>query len=283
MNIVLRLIVPSLLALAVAGCAAPGARDAITELTSFTPLAAMPQVRYAGGAHDYAARVAAVLPHAVATVEAQHYRRFRRAPEVFVCDTQACFDRVVHRRYNFSAAVVYDNRLVLSPQLFESAAARLAPVLIHELSHLHMGQVLGHYSMAIPVWFHEGFASLVAAGGGADLVTDTQTWQAIDAGERFLPDEQHLAWTRTMASAWKLRVSVFYRQAYLYLRDLRARDGAAFRDFIERLYGGEAFDEAFAQALQANPQRSALAFFLRLQCAEAPRNEGYCAHVPHAD
>jgi len=227
----------------------------------------MPQIRYSDGGEAYAARVAAILPAAIAKVEAAHYRSFATAPDVFVCGTDACFHRFVEERYNFTAAVVYDNRLVLAPRLFDREPHRLEPVLVHELSHLHLGQQRGHYTTAIPVWFHEGLASLAADGGGADLVTDDDAWRAVDDGRYFLPDEQHVPWIRKRADTWGLTINLFYRQAFIYLRDLRARDPAAFRRLLNLLYARVDFDSAFAQTMYANPARSGLAFFKHLQCA----------------
>ena len=56
--------------------------------------------------------------------------------------------------------------------------------------------------------------------------------------------------------------------------DLRARDDAAFRQLLDLLYARVDFDSAFAQTMQANPARSGLAFFKRLQCAQPVA--GYC-------
>ena len=261
---------------ALAGCAALGYRDAMPRLASFEPLPSVPQVRYAPGAEPYAARVAAILPTAIAKVEAAHHRRFLHPPVVFVCDSDECFHRFVAKEYNFTAAVVYDNRLVLAPRLFDREPERLEPILVHELSHLHLGQQRGHYTLEIPLWFHEGLAALAADGGGADLVTDDDAWRAADRGQYFLPDEQHLPWIRKRADTWDISIHLFYRQAYLYLRDLRSRDAAAFRRLLDLLYEKEDFDAAFAQAMHANPARSGLAFFRRLQCAERLRNEDPC-------
>lgn len=246
------------------GCATY--RDALGELSAFSPLAELPQVRYAPGAEHYARRVAALLPRTIGRVEGSHYRPFRTPPVVYVCDSDACFHRFVAARLNFTAAVVYDNRLVLAPRLFEREPQRLEPILTHELSHLHIGQQRGHYSMAIPVWFHEGLASLVAAGGGADLTTDRAVFDAARRGRHFLPDEQHLPWMRRTAAAWDLSIHVFYRQAYVFLRELRARDPAAFRSLLLALQDGEDFDAAFAQSFHANPARAAAAYFAAPPC-----------------
>ena len=261
---------------ALAGCAVFGYRDAMPRLASFEPLPFAPQVRYAPGAQAYAARVAGILPAAIAKVEAAHYRRFLHPPVVFICDSDECFHRFVAREYNFTAAVVYDNRLVLAPRLFDREPHRLEPILVHELSHLHLGQQRGHYTLEIPLWFHEGLAALAADGGGADLASDDDAWRAADRGLYFLPDEQHLPWIRKRAESWDMSIHVFYRQAYLYLRDLRSRDPEAFRRLLDLLYAKEDFDAAFAQAMHANPARSGLAFFKRLQCADRVRDEDPC-------
>src|SRR5262245_40883166 len=85
---------------ALAGCAAFGYQDAMPRLAAFERLQAMPQVRYVPGAEPFAERVAAILPAAIAKVEAVHYRRFLTAPEVFVCDSDECFHSFVAERYN---------------------------------------------------------------------------------------------------------------------------------------------------------------------------------------
>jgi len=271
-------------ALALGGCAHVGYRDAIEHLSHFRPLPHSSQVRYAPGAERFARQVAALLPAATAHVEAMHYRPFQTAPVVYVCGDDACFHRFVDPRWNFTAAVVYDNRLLLAPRLFEREPQRLVPVLLHELSHLHMGQVRGHYSLGIPVWFHEGLASFTAHGGGADLVSDEQAWAAAASQHHFLPDEQHLPWRRRrMADNWKLPVSIFYRQALLFVRSLHERDAQAFRRLLMSLQDGTDFDAAFAQAYQANPARAAEAFFDRGSSVSRTPDASACSTAPACD
>src|SRR5262249_59321592 len=125
--------------------------------------------------------------------------------------TSECFDRRVARGSRYTAAVIYDNRVLLGPRLFEREQERLYPILVHELSHLHLGQRLGHYTMRIPVWFHEGLASLAAASGGADLVTEEDARRAIATGDYFLPDAAHDETRRKYADQWQPRMSMLYR------------------------------------------------------------------------
>ena len=273
----LRGLLPVALGLLAGGCSTLGHRDAIEDLRTFQPLAQSAQVRFAPAEGErFARRVAAMLPAATARVEAVHGRPFQSPPVVYVCGDDACFDRFVDRRWNFTAAVVYDNRLLLAPRLFDREPERLVPILLHELSHLHLGQRRGHYSTSIPVWFHEGLASLVAEGGGADLVTDEQAWEAAASARHFVPDQQHLPWQRHRADHWKLSVSIFYRQAYLFLHQLQTQNAAAFSSLLAALQDGTEFDAAFAQTFHMNPAHAASAFFAATPCTGSSPGTASC-------
>lgn len=267
-----------LLAMLISGCAIPGYRDAGPALAQLETLAFHPLVRHEAGAQAQARQVAAHLPAAIERVESFHRRRFRAPPVVHVCGTEACFQRFIPAQARYTAAVLYDNRLLLAPRLFDREAGRLGPVLLHELSHLFMGQHLGHYTLAVPVWFHEGLASLVAEGGGADLVSDEEAWFAAREGRHLSADEQHLPWRRTRAETWGLSISLFYRQSMLFISHLRQADPVAFERLLDLLLDGTDFDAAFAQAYHANPNRLARAFFT---CTDARLDPGHplCTQV----
>jgi len=257
-----------------AGCAAaPPHRDAIHELSGFEALAADPRVRHEPGAREYAERVAAVLPAAIEQVEAVHYRPFAAPVAVYVCGSEACFERNVAGATRFTAAVVYDNRLVLAPRLFTREPQRLQPILVHELSHLHLGQRLAHYTMRIPVWFHEGLASLAAEGGGADLVDEEEARRTAAAGRHFLPDERHDETRRKNADQWQLRISMFYRQSMMFLGHLKALAESRFRRLLLELQDGARFDDAFAGTFGAAALELALEFFSRLRCGRSECSE----------
>jgi hypothetical protein len=251
----------------VAGCASVAPRDEAPDLDRFQALASDERVRYQAGAEHYARRVAELLPAAIAQVEDSHYRAFPGPVLVHVCGTDACFERAVTGARRYTAAVIYDNRLLLAPRLFEREPARLYPILVHELSHLHLGQSLGHYTMRIPVWFHEGLASLVARSGGADLVSEEEARRAIAAGEHFLPDSAHDERRRKYADEWRLRVSMLYRQSMMFLAALRAGGEQRFRDLLTSLQEQVGFDAAFAAAFGTGPQELAQRFFGELRCS----------------
>lgn len=217
---------------------------ALLPIDSFVPLASDTRVWVEPGHEAFAARVAAALPAAIARVEAAHYLPFARPPRVYVCGSEACFKRYVLTP-KLSAAVVPDNRLILSPNLDARESHRLPTLLTHELAHLHLGQRIGHYHSTLPVWFHEGWASLTAEGGGAEYATDAKVFEAIRAGRRInlgardTPDKRH------RAAASGLNIFEFYRQSMLLVGWLKAQDEARFRQLALAVQANTDFNLAF--------------------------------------
>lgn len=229
----------------IAGCGLTASHPrALLPLENFVPLASDPRVRVEPGFEAYGARVAEALPQAITTVEAAHYLPFASTPRVYVCGSDACFKRYVLTP-KLSAAVVPDNRLILSPNLAGKESQRLTALLTHELAHLHLGQRIGHYHSTLPVWFHEGWASLTANGGGAEYATDEQALAAVRAGQlvnlnlRDTPDKRH------RAASSRLDIFVFYRQAMLLVGWLKAQDEARFRQLALALQNNTDFEIAF--------------------------------------
>ena len=217
---------------------------ALKPLENFVPLASDTRVWVEPGFEAYGTRVAEALPDAIAQVEAAHYLPFVRPPRVHVCGSDACFRRYVLTP-KLSAAVIPDNRLILSPNLDGREKHRLPVLLTHELAHLHLGQRIGHYHSTLPVWFHEGWASLTADGGGAEYATDAQAYAAIRAGRRVnlgahdTPDKRH------RADASGLSIHEFYRQSMLLVGWLRAQDEARFRELVLAVQANADFELAF--------------------------------------
>lgn len=233
---------------------------ALLPIDSFIPLASDRRVWVEPGFEDYGERVATVLPDAIARVEAGHYLRFARTPRVYVCGTEECFKRYVLTP-RLSAAVVPDNRLILSPNLDDRERHRLPSLLAHELAHLHLGQRIGHYHSSLPVWFHEGWASLVAHGGGAEYATDDQALAAIQAGRRVNLLVRDTYDKRHRAAASGLSIHEFYRQSMLLVGWLMARDESRFRAFVLALQNNEDFDIAFWNIYGKAPESELSAFY----------------------
>ncbi len=237
------------------GCSAmvgnPGARQ---PMQGFVPLPEDDRVWVEPGAEDFGRKVSRQLDAAIAKVEAAHYLPFASMPRIHACGNEACFSRHVFTP-RLSAAVIPDNRLILSPNLDGSEKWRLQNLLVHELAHLHLGQRVGHYHYNIPVWFHEGWASLTAEGGGAEFATDAQVIEAARAGKRInfsardLPDRRH------RAGAFDLDVHIFYRQAMLVVGHLKNRGPDDFRKLVLALQDNQDFEIAFWDIYGAGPER----------------------------
>ena len=233
---------------------------ALMPIDSFVPLAGDPRVWVEPGFEAYGTRVAAALPDAIARVEAAHYLPFSRPPRVHVCGTDACFKRYVLTP-KLSAAVVPDNRLILSPNLDGRERHRLSALLTHELAHLHLGQRIGHYHSTLPVWFHEGWASLVADGGGADYATDARAFEAIQAGKRVNLTARDTPGKRHRAATSRLDIFEFYRQSMLLVGWLRAQDEARFRQLVLAVQDNADFEIAFWDAYGQAPATRLAGFF----------------------
>lgn len=216
----------SLLALFQTACATTAARPP-GDAAGFLPHAADPRVLYEQGGEEQAARVAALLDTAVARVESVHALPFRYPPRVRVCVNPQCFSRLVAGS-GFSAAVLPGDMLVLSPNLFGRESGRLAAILTHELSHLHLNQRLGHYTPWLPVWFHEGLASLAAEGGGAESASDDAVLAAWNEGRRVDFSRLDVPGKRHRAGQYGLDIHQFYRASWRFMEYLMGRDPAAF-------------------------------------------------------
>lgn len=244
-----------------AGCALTVSDPrALVPFDSFVPLAADARVWVEPGYEAYGARVAAALPAAIARVEAAHYLPFAHPPRVHVCGSEACFQRYVLTP-KLSAAVVPDNRLILSPNLDGKESHRLSALLTHELAHLHLGQRIGHYHATLPVWFHEGWAALTADGGGAEYVSDAQALAAIRAGRRVNLALRDVPGKRHRAGASGLNIFEFYRQSMLLVGWLKAQDPVRFRQLALAVQDNADFEIAFWNLYGHGPTDRLTGFF----------------------
>lgn len=240
---------------ALAGCALMVSDPrALRPMEGFSALQEDPRVLVEEGAEEYGQRVSQLLDKAVAKVEAAHHLPFVETPKIYVCGTEACFNRYVYTP-KLSGAVIPDNRLVLSPNLFDRESWRLNKLLVHELSHLHLGQRVGHYHYNIPIWFHEGWASLVADGGGAEFATDEQAREAAGSGKRIGLTQRDLPENRHKAGSFGLDIHVFYRQAMLLVKDLRQRDPQLFRELVLAVQDNQDFELVFWNIYGSGPDK----------------------------
>lgn len=242
------------------GCSALPPLRSTAHFLAYPPA---PHVKYEPSGEAYAQELTTLLPAAMQKVEAAHYRPFRQPPDIFICASLSCFAAYV-KTPNLSAAVVAGNRLFLTPKLFKEEHGRLPSILQHELSHLHFGQQLGHFDSGIPVWFHEGFATYVANGGGADSVSDQAALAAAKAGLYFFPQHRNSRHLRRYAQDLALPIHVFYRQAQLFISYLQRINADAFAAFLLDLQDGEEFYLAFYRAYNDDLATVAEKFLLTL-------------------
>ncbi|MEQ1662511.1 MAG: hypothetical protein ABL877_07425 [Thiobacillus sp.] len=248
-------------ALVLSGCALTVSDPrALTPIEGFIPLAADARVWVEPGHEAYAGRVAAALPASIMQVEAAHYLPFSHPPRVYVCGTEVCFKRYVLTP-KLSAAVVPDNRLILSPNLDVKERQRLPALLTHELAHLHLGQRIGHYHSTLPVWFHEGWASLTAEGGGAEFTTDAKVFEAIRGGRRVNLGLRDTPGMRHRAASSNLNIFEFYRQSMLAVGWLKAQDPVRFRQLVLAVQDNADFEIAFWAIYGQAPSTQLAGFF----------------------
>ncbi len=249
----MRLLVAVCLAWLLSGCALTvSSPRALIPFEGFVPLAEDDRVEVEPGYEDYAIRVAKLLPDAIARVEQANGRPFKFVPRVYVCGTDECLKRYVLTP-RLSAAVVPDNRLILSPNLNRRESDRLKPLLIHELSHLHLGQEIGHYDSSVPIWFHEGWASLTANGGGAEFATDEDAYAAANEGRSIDPAARDTPDMRHKAAAFDLDIYEFYRQSMLLVAKLKHMDEEKFDALIQAIQDNQDFYIAFWDIYGAGP------------------------------
>jgi hypothetical protein len=243
------------------GCASvPGLQATLKPTGQFVPLESDARVLFEPGAKDYALQVARLLPQAVAEVEAGHYRPFPEPLKIHVCGSDACFANHVATP-NLSAAVVPNNRLFLAPRLFAAESRRLPAILTHELSHLHLGQQIGHFSHTVPAWFHEGLAAQVSHGGGAEFASEDESRQAMREGRRFEPEARDSLDARNRGERLGLSTHVFYRQSMMFVGYLKQMAEEKFRDFLLAVEDRADFELSFGRAFDMDLAAAGRRFF----------------------
>jgi hypothetical protein len=256
------LVIAAPLALIVVGAAAalslPPVRHIISGLWHLPDrLPALPdngQVHYQPGAEDFARDVAALLPDAIARVEAVHGRRFTHPVTVGVYATMQAYAAANGVASTTAVGVTFAGRVYLSPQLFRRQHQRLRAILTHELSHAYLQGWIGQIAyMRLPVWFKEGLAVMVSGGGGAELVSEQEARAAIGRGEQIVIDDAGSllnpggGFRVDRAPADKppwYPVVLAYRQAGMFVAYLRESDRPAFDRMLNAIFDGRTFAQA---------------------------------------
>lgn len=258
---IFRVVVGLPLALIVIGAGAALSMPALRHLISglwnlpdrLPALAGNVQVHYEPGAEEYAGDVAALLPAAIARIEAVHGRRFAYPVTVGVYATPEAYARANGLGSTVPVGVTTFGRVNLSPKLFRPQRHRLRAILTHELSHAHVAGWIGGYAyVRLPNWFKEGLAVMVSEGGGAELVSEEDARAAIRRREQLVIDDagslRNLVDVRLETAPagrppW-YPVVLAYREAGMFVSYLRGSDAPAFDRMMNAILDGRAFADA---------------------------------------
>ena len=193
----IKITVVSTFALVAAGCVAVAAVPMLRHylVALFNDPRDLPVLQRDGRVHfepearACALDVAALLPAALARVEAAQQRPFARGPTIGVYASYENYARANGLEDPAIAAVSRSGRVLLSPTLCGAERARLPGVLTHELSHVHLfGWRSSLFSTRPPSWFTEGLAVAVSDGGGAEGVTEVEARRGASQGLRHRGD-----------------------------------------------------------------------------------------------
>ncbi|HEY3309221.1 MAG TPA: hypothetical protein VGJ93_12265 [Desulfuromonadaceae bacterium] len=247
-----KLAVLFILAANITGCSL--LRSSISTLKStdhFVPMTTDRRVLSEPGADDVAVVVAADLADAIATVEKEQYRAFAKPVQVYVTRDEESFAAFTGVSKQALGTVII--KVFLSGKL-RKEPDRIRRILVHELSHLHLGQQLGiyGYNANLPSWFQEGLAVTVSGGGGAEKMSEAGAARAILAGTGLKPEASGSFFFKKFANSYGVEPPLFYRQSGMFVAWLRNYDLERFRLFLLAIEDGKEFEGSFNQAYGMN-------------------------------
>jgi hypothetical protein len=235
----------------------PAARHIASALWNLPDrLPALPedrQVHFEPGAEGFARDVSALLPTAIAKVEAAHGRRFEHPVAVGVYTTPEAFAAANGSGAAGAVGTSVFGRVVLSPALYGPQVRRLPAILTHELSHAHLQGYISAYTwVRLPNWFKEGLAVMASGGGGAEFVSEREARAAIERGETIAIEDtgsfanlSEIAFERAPARATASHRTVMaYRQAGMFVSFLHDTDTPGFARMMNAILDGRPFVEA---------------------------------------
>jgi hypothetical protein len=216
---------------------APHSFGLVEHAGSFAALPENSLVHFEPGAEDYAHRVSALLPAAIARIEAAQGRSFAHPVTVGVYTTPEAYAAANASGSAGAVGVAAFGRVVLSPTLNWPQHRRLPAILTHELSHAHLQGYISPYAwVRLPNWFKEGLAVMVSGGGGAEFVDEQEARAAIEHGEHITIDDtgsftnlSEIRFERAPPGATPShRIAMAYRQAGMFVSWLHDSDAPGF-------------------------------------------------------
>ena len=223
----------------------------IVSCASQEPQSRSGTIEYEVGSEEIAAQIAKNLPATTSRVEKGHQHRFKRPPRVYVFATESKFEEKSGYVASLVAGVSTPSGLYLAPQSYE----QMLGVLQHELSHALLRQWIGSYRFhRTPIWFREGLATWVAAGGGADSVSEDEARQALRDNQTFTPNLVEGIVFRKGPEHWELSHHMFYRQSGLFIDYLSKQNPMAWKKLLDNVHAGMDFKTAYGAAFDTDLQ-----------------------------
>jgi hypothetical protein len=227
------------------------------------------QVRYEEGALDRARIVAALLPEAVARVEAVHGRPFAHPVTIGVYHTPEAYAAAHGTLLSGSVGANFLGRVILSPALFTTKRRRLPAILTHELSHAHINSWVSQLGyLKLPNWFKEGLAVMASDGGGAEEVSVADARDALRWGDHIAVNDAGslFDWIAIRMEQppevpdTSYRIQMAYRQSGLFVAFLHDSDPVAFAEMMRAILDGQPFGDAVAAGYHTGLQALWLRF-----------------------
>lgn len=232
------------ISIVLSGCTVARVANAWAQSKSaFIRCTSDPRIMCEPGSETLAHSIVHLLPNAIASVENAQFSTFSQPIKIYTYATRESFS--AHSGASLDAAgAVSLGRLNLSPKLLASPE-RTEATLTHELSHLNLQLRMGSLAWArLPSWFHEGLATLVSNGGGAETVSTDAAADALSRGRRFEPED--FAWVifPKNATSYGLTPHMYYRQASMFVGFMRKSDPDAFAKMLISIEENVSFSNA---------------------------------------
>jgi hypothetical protein len=215
-----------------AGCTL--GRDAIEGAQAkegFTQCTPDPRILCEAGSEKLALRLQPMLDDALTEVAQAQLGGFAAPVQVTTYNSVESFTANSGAAHYAQGALGHGS-IHFSPTLLDTPG-RTHGLLLHELSHLHLYQQIGPLAWGrLPSWFHEGLATAVSGGGGAETFSEVDALYSMASGQCFMPEESAWPLFPKKGASYGLNPHMFYRQAGMFVTYLRSTDPQAFKRLL---------------------------------------------------
>ena len=233
----------------------------LLPLQGFDTLQTDERVHYEPEAKLSAELLAAQYGQSILQIETKLGGKLQTAPQVYLCASDACYERYAFTR-QAQAEARWRGSLVLLKADSLMADGRLLTVFTHELVHAFWFQ---RGVGCTPRWWTEGLAVESSNGGGAEKIPRSLAVQAIREGHAFQASNENSFWTRMPPGLHDMAWPMFYRQSGMFVEWLRVSNPIAFFALLERLRDGDNLGAAIEFAYAQNMTSLHLAWQKSLQ------------------